>query len=208
MIDSGRLLQPSRKSDTVGLRPEALLQSSPSFYDSCHPLLDSHNRSRGCNVLGRLSRCSNPLFLSSSPSQLKITLLIHIKEEKLTAIHSCSSLSHGCFRKASVLFFEGFLLHSQVNMAQKGSSKGRVVEQLNKNDKRGSLGKPKDYTSHGVTDNDILLLPGSDFQVMAALTVLALAVRLFRIYQPSSVVFDEVQSVNAFLTRPILASYD
>lgn len=49
------------------------------------------------------------------------------------------------------------------------------------------------YGSEGVTDNDIFLLPGSDFQLLLLLTVVASAVRLFRIYQPSSVVFDEVQ---------------
>lgn len=54
-------------------------------------------------------------------------------------------------------------------------------------------GKPTDYSSHGVTDNDIFLLPGSDFQLLGLLTALAAMVRLFRIYQPSSVVFDEVQ---------------
>ena len=53
--------------------------------------------------------------------------------------------------------------------------------------------KPTDYGSHGVTDNDIFLLPGSDFQLLGLLTALAAMVRLFRIYQPSSVVFDEVQ---------------
>ena len=53
--------------------------------------------------------------------------------------------------------------------------------------------KPDDYSSHGITDNDIFLLPGSDFQLLGILTVIAAAVRLFRIYQPSSVVFDEVQ---------------
>ena len=79
-------------------------------------------------------------------------------------------------------------------MAQKGATKAKGGEQPVK---KNPLGKPKDYTSHGVTDNDILLLPGSDFQVMTALTVLALAVRLFRIYQPSSVVFDEVQSARS-----------
>ncbi|MCJ1383266.1 hypothetical protein MMC17_006379 [Xylographa soralifera] len=52
--------------------------------------------------------------------------------------------------------------------------------------------KPSDYTSHGITDNDIFLLPGSDYQLMGVLTAIAMAVRLFRIYQPSSVVFDEV----------------
>ncbi|CAG8953972.1 hypothetical protein HYFRA_00009071 [Hymenoscyphus fraxineus] len=52
--------------------------------------------------------------------------------------------------------------------------------------------KPTDYTSEGVADHDVFLLPGSDYQVMIAITLLATVVRLFRIYQPSSVVFDEV----------------
>ena len=55
--------------------------------------------------------------------------------------------------------------------------------------------KRSDYGSEGVTDNDIFLLPGSDYQILGALMALATAVRLFRIYQPTSVVFDEVQSV-------------
>lgn len=50
-----------------------------------------------------------------------------------------------------------------------------------------------DFSSDGVKDNDVFLLPGSDYQIMIALTVLAAVIRLFRIYQPSSVVFDEVQ---------------
>lgn len=54
-------------------------------------------------------------------------------------------------------------------------------------------GRPRDYSSHGVTDNDIFMLPGSDFQLLGLLTTIAALVRLFRIYQPSSVVFDEVQ---------------
>jgi dolichyl-phosphate-mannose-protein mannosyltransferase len=53
--------------------------------------------------------------------------------------------------------------------------------------------KHDDYTSDGVVDTDVFLLPGSDYQVMIVVTVLAAVVRLFRIYQPSSVVFDEVQ---------------
>ena len=61
----------------------------------------------------------------------------------------------------------------------------------------GSFDSPNaestDYSSHGVTDNDIFLLPASDFQLLGLLTALAAMVRLFRIYQPSSVVFDEVQ---------------
>lgn len=53
--------------------------------------------------------------------------------------------------------------------------------------------KPKDYTSEGVKDNDIFLLPSSDWQLLGFLTLVAAIVRLFRIYQPASVVFDEVQ---------------
>ena len=58
---------------------------------------------------------------------------------------------------------------------------------------KSSSKKPTDYTSHGVTDNDIFMLPTSDFQLLGVLTAIAAVVRLFRIYQPSSVVFDEVQ---------------
>lgn len=53
--------------------------------------------------------------------------------------------------------------------------------------------KHDDYTSDGVKDNDVFLLPVSDYQVMLVVTVLGAIVRLFRIYQPTSVVFDEVQ---------------
>lgn len=49
------------------------------------------------------------------------------------------------------------------------------------------------YKSDGVEDNDVFLLPVSDYQIMLGLTFLAAIVRLFRIYQPTSVVFDEVQ---------------
>ena len=44
-----------------------------------------------------------------------------------------------------------------------------------------------------VKDHDIFLLPASDYQIMLALTALAAAVRMYRIWQPTSVVFDEVQ---------------
>ncbi|GKT66618.1 dolichyl-phosphate-mannose-protein mannosyltransferase [Colletotrichum tofieldiae] len=48
------------------------------------------------------------------------------------------------------------------------------------------------YKSDGVEDNDVFLLPVSDYQIMLGLTILAAIIRLFRIYQPTSVVFDEV----------------
>ncbi|KJY02297.1 dolichyl-phosphate-mannose-protein mannosyltransferase [Zymoseptoria brevis] len=48
------------------------------------------------------------------------------------------------------------------------------------------------YTSVGVRDNNILHLKSSDWQLCGVVTLIALFVRLFRIYQPTSVVFDEV----------------
>lgn len=53
--------------------------------------------------------------------------------------------------------------------------------------------KAQSYASDGVADNDVFLLPGSDYQIMLGITLLSAVVRLFRIYQPTSVVFDEVQ---------------
>ncbi|EMC98526.1 glycosyltransferase family 39 protein [Baudoinia panamericana UAMH 10762] len=49
-----------------------------------------------------------------------------------------------------------------------------------------------DYTSSGVTDNNPFNLKSHDWEALGAVTLIALFVRLFRIYQPSSVVFDEV----------------
>ena len=82
-------------------------------------------------------------------------------------------------------------------MASKRSSRSKSDEtgasQVALHAPKSYVGKPTDYTSHGITDNDIFLLPGSDYQLIGVLTAIAMAVRLFRIYQPSSVVFDEVQ---------------
>jgi len=50
-----------------------------------------------------------------------------------------------------------------------------------------------EYTSKGVGDNDIFQFSASDWQLVGFITFLGAIVRLFRIYQPSSVVFDEVQ---------------
>ncbi|KAK4125133.1 glycosyltransferase family 39 protein [Parathielavia appendiculata] len=58
--------------------------------------------------------------------------------------------------------------------------------------KSKAMKRKDDYSSEGVEDNDVFLLPGSDFQLVLVITVLAAAVRLFRISQPTSVVFDEV----------------
>jgi dolichyl-phosphate-mannose-protein mannosyltransferase len=78
-------------------------------------------------------------------------------------------------------------------MAPKPPSKAQASRTPNGSAKSAKVEKPKDYSSHGVTDNDIFMLPSSDFQLLGVLTVVAAVVRLFRIYQPSSVVFDEVQ---------------
>ncbi|OCT44197.1 Dolichyl-phosphate-mannose--protein mannosyltransferase 1 [Cladophialophora carrionii] len=71
---------------------------------------------------------------------------------------------------------------------------------------RTQPGKKKSYASEGVTDNDVFLLPMSDYQVMALLTLLAAVVRLFRIYQPTSVVFDEVH-FGGFATKYIKGKF-
>jgi len=55
--------------------------------------------------------------------------------------------------------------------------------------------KNKSYKSDGVEDNDVFLLPVSDYHILTLLTLLSSIVRLFRISQPTSVVFDEVQYV-------------
>lgn len=54
------------------------------------------------------------------------------------------------------------------------------------------------YGSDGVKDNNIFSLSGTDYRIVAFMTLVAAAVRLFRIYQPSSVVFDEVQYAPSF----------
>jgi dolichyl-phosphate-mannose-protein mannosyltransferase len=53
--------------------------------------------------------------------------------------------------------------------------------------------KVASYTSEGVEDHDIFDLPSSDWQLLSIITILGSFVRLFRIYLPTSVVFDEVQ---------------
>lgn len=85
-------------------------------------------------------------------------------------------------------------------MAQKASFSPQGMAKENNNEQRLPDGRARsaqshcnDYSSDGVTDNDIFMLPASDFQLLGMLTAIAALVRLFRIYQPSSVVFDEVQ---------------
>jgi dolichyl-phosphate-mannose-protein mannosyltransferase len=63
---------------------------------------------------------------------------------------------------------------------------------LKKKKSKSKLNAVTSYKSEGVDDNDVFLLPVSDYWIMLAMTVLSTIVRVFRIYQPSSVVFDEV----------------
>lgn len=58
---------------------------------------------------------------------------------------------------------------------------------------RKAVSKSKDYGSEGVTDNDLANLGSKDYELLGLVTAVAFFVRLFRIYQPTSVVFDEVQ---------------
>ncbi|KAB5547008.1 glycosyltransferase family 39 protein [Coniochaeta sp. 2T2.1] len=68
-----------------------------------------------------------------------------------------------------------------------------VTAAVKPNKKSKALVKRRDdYGSDGVQDNDVFLLPLSDYQTVICLTILASVVRLFRIWQPTSVVFDEV----------------
>jgi len=60
-------------------------------------------------------------------------------------------------------------------------------------DRKKQPAKVGPYTSDGVKENDIFNLPASDYKLLTLVTLIAGAVRLFRIYQPTSVVFDEVQ---------------
>ncbi|KAI5801502.1 dolichyl-phosphate-mannose-protein mannosyltransferase [Peziza echinospora] len=65
-----------------------------------------------------------------------------------------------------------------------------------------------EYASRGsepgpsVPDNDIFLLPSKDYEIMFGLVTVAIVVRLYKIWQPSSVVFDEVH-FGGFATKYI-----
>ncbi|KAI6247717.1 Dolichyl-phosphate-mannose--protein mannosyltransferase 1 [Erysiphe necator] len=79
-----------------------------------------------------------------------------------------------------------------------------------KDDRKAEVQLPSkliaNYRSEGVDDHDIFLLPSSDYQLMLGVTLLAIFIRLFRIYQPSSVVFDEVH-FGGFVSKYIKGSF-
>ncbi|TKX20139.1 dolichyl-phosphate-mannose--protein mannosyltransferase [Elsinoe australis] len=72
------------------------------------------------------------------------------------------------------------------------STKGRTSVSPAPQAKPVKNSSTKDYGSEGVKDNDITNLSATDYEILGAVTAVAFFVRLFRIYQPSSVVFDEV----------------
>lgn len=81
-------------------------------------------------------------------------------------------------------------------LAVRPQSRGRRSPSRSPNPKnRKPLATPKTYASDGVKNNNIFKLPSSDYKLVVLVTLIAAAVRLFRIYQPTSVVFDEVQYV-------------
>lgn len=80
------------------------------------------------------------------------------------------------------------------NLAVPTAGKARSKSRSKSRSKNKNKNKENtSYKSDGVDDHDVFLLPGADYIVALGLTVLATVVRLYKIYQPTSVVFDEVQ---------------
>ena len=84
-------------------------------------------------------------------------------------------------------------LREKVDVRQSGKSPSRSPAPNGTKQHRPA--KVSGYTSEGVKDHDIFNLPGSDWALLGLLVAVAVVVRLFRISQPTSVVFDEVQYV-------------
>jgi dolichyl-phosphate-mannose-protein mannosyltransferase len=76
--------------------------------------------------------------------------------------------------------------------APKARSKSRSKSR-SKNKKKAVNAISTSYKSDGVEDNDVFLLPVSDYVVALGIIALATLVRTWKIYMPTSVVFDEVQ---------------
>ncbi|KAJ5692189.1 Dolichyl-phosphate-mannose--protein mannosyltransferase 1 [Penicillium macrosclerotiorum] len=95
---------------------------------------------------------------------------------------------------------------SKDTLAVRPQSRGRRSRSRSPNPKGNKPAKIASYASEGVRDNDILNLPASDYKLLVLVTLIAAAVRLFRIYQPSSVVFDEVH-FGGFATKYIKGKF-
>ncbi|KAH8677231.1 family 39 glycosyltransferase [Ilyonectria robusta] len=67
-----------------------------------------------------------------------------------------------------------------------------VAKPVAKSKSKSGKKKITSYQSEGVEDNDVFLLPVSDYWMVLSVTILATIVRVFKIFQPTSVVFDEV----------------
>ncbi|KAF2641716.1 PMT-domain-containing protein [Massarina eburnea CBS 473.64] len=77
-------------------------------------------------------------------------------------------------------------------MANRTASKDRLGSPAPNGKKQQKPARVQGYASEGVKDHDIFNLPGSDWSLLGLLLLVAGVVRLFRISQPTSVVFDEV----------------
>ncbi|KAF4119890.1 dolichyl-phosphate-mannose-protein mannosyltransferase [Geosmithia morbida] len=84
---------------------------------------------------------------------------------------------------------------------KKPKSRSRSRSRNNKKSPKAKKGDTS-YKSDGVEDNDVFLLPLSDYYIAFFMTIVAVAVRIYKIYQPSSVVFDEVH-FGGFATKYI-----
>ncbi|EER38702.1 dolichyl-phosphate-mannose-protein mannosyltransferase [Histoplasma capsulatum var. duboisii H88] len=103
-------------------------------------------------------------------------------------------------------------------MASKSAKGGLEVKPQNRNGrspsrspghrnrKKAAASKKLDYSSEGISDYDVLQLPVSDYKTVLLLTAVSVVVRLFRIYQPTSVVFDEVH-FGGFATKYINGNF-
>ncbi|KAJ4259590.1 Dolichyl-phosphate-mannose--protein mannosyltransferase 1 [Fusarium torreyae] len=81
-----------------------------------------------------------------------------------------------------------------------------AVTTKSKSKNNNNNNKSTSYKSEGVEDNDVFLLPVSDYWAVLGLMVVATIVRVYRIYQPTSVVFDEVH-FGGFATKYIKGKF-
>jgi dolichyl-phosphate-mannose-protein mannosyltransferase len=94
---------------------------------------------------------------------------------------------------ASLSASNAYLGEKPQSRRSKSRSKSRSPARNGRKQQTPQQQQVQGYTSEGVQDHDIFNLPGSDWSLLAMLTAVAAVVRLFRIQQPTSVVFDEVQ---------------
>jgi len=81
----------------------------------------------------------------------------------------------------------------KANKSKKQEDSPRPLSKGHSGSQKPETNPPKQTLEQKSKDNDIFLLPSSDYQILGILTVIGVCIRLFKISQPSSVVFDEVQ---------------